>query len=59
MPTDGPSPGDTIEVRDIACKDDCRAYRVFQYYIDKMVETQQERVYDDEELANTEESIFM
>ena len=39
-----PAPGDTITVTNVKRKRDCRAYRVFCYYIGKLVRDERERL---------------
>ena len=53
------APGDTIRVANIESKDDCRAYRVFQYYIDELIEGDHARMPADTDAAEAERNVFL
>ena len=61
-----PTPGDTIKVTNVMRKRDCRAYRVFRYYIRQLVGDERERLEscadagDEAELkAEAERNVFL
>jgi hypothetical protein len=39
-----PTPGDTIRVSNVSRKEDCRAFRVFRYYIRELVDDERQRL---------------
>ena len=47
-----PKTGDKIVVQNVSCKEECRAYRVFEHYIEHLQESTDETVFICEPVSN-------
>ena len=53
-----PQPGDTIRVSNVTSKYDCRAYRVFRYFIKRAIRKMRGRMPENADRADADKEVF-
>ena len=54
-----PQPGDTIRVSNVTSKYDCRAYRVFRYFIKRAIRKMRGRMPENADRADADKEVFL